>query len=208
MCERVSYKFRLYPTHDQERRLEETLETCRRLYNHFLAARKCAWEEREETVNYHARAVSLPVLKQTNPYLSRVHSQVLQNVARRLDLAFQAFLRRVKEGEKPGYPRFRGRGWYDSLTFPQYGNGCRVRGHLLTLSKIGDVRMVLHRPIVGNPKTITLRRHNDKWFCTIVCEMEPAPLPVSEEKVGIDVGLEKFAALSEGTFIPNPDRKS
>lgn len=204
MCERISYKFRLYPTHDQERRFEETLETCRRLYNRFLAERKEAWEERGESINYHAQAVSLPVLKQTNPYLSDVHSQVLQNVAKRIDLAFQAFFRRVKQGEKAGYPRFRGKGWYDSLTFPQYGNGCRVMGNLLTLSKIGDVRMVLHRPIIGNPKTITIRRQNDKWFACISCEIESAPLPASEEKVGIDVGLEKFAALSDGSFIENP----
>ena len=143
------------------------------------------------------------------PGLKTVHSQVLQNVAVRIDLAFKAFFRRTKAGEKPGYPRFRGRYRYESLTFPQYPSGCSVAGDKLTLSKVGAVRIVLHRPLEGDAKTCTIKRTSTgKWFATFSCEVgAPAPLPPSVEQVGIDVGLTTFATLSVGTdgeSIENP----
>src|SRR5690349_9971811 len=96
----------------------------------------------------------LPVLKEERPSLRAVHSQVLQNVSERLELAFQAFFRRLRNGETPGYPRFRGSGRYNSLTYPQYGNGARLDGDRLFLSKIGSIPVVLHRPLEGTPKTV------------------------------------------------------
>jgi putative transposase len=118
-------KYRLKPTKNQAYQLATQLEECRWLYNHLLAARRDAWDERQESLSYHVQATTLPVLKHNRPALSRVHSQVLQNVAVRIDLAFKAFFRRCKAGEDPGYPRFRGRGRYDSMTFPQYGEMVR-----------------------------------------------------------------------------------
>jgi putative transposase len=139
------------------------------------------------------------------PALASVHSQVLQNVAVRIDLAFKAFFRRVKNGENPGYPRFRGRNRYDSVCFPQYGNGCKLEGDQLYLSKIGTVRVVLHRPLEDTPKTVCIRRSpTGKWYVTIACEWEPIPLPQSPEQVGIDMGLTTFAAFSTGDTIENP----
>jgi putative transposase len=147
---------------------------------------------------------SLMHWKKAHPELKDVHSQVLQNVAVRVDLAFQAFFRRVKAGETPGYPRMKGRGVYDSLTFPQVPSGCRLTGEYLQLSKIGQVRCIVHRPLLGTPKTCTIRRQAGKWFACFCCEYEPDPLLPLEASVGIDVGLEKFAALSDGSFIENP----
>jgi len=95
-------------------------------------------------------------LKNERPGLRSVHSQVLQNITVRLDLAFQAFLRRVKAGDHPGYPRFRGLGRYHSLTYPQAPSGCKLVGDRLHLSKIGNVRVLLHRPLEGTPKTVTV----------------------------------------------------
>jgi len=89
----------------------------------------------------------LPRLKQDRPSLSRVHVQVLQNIAMCIDLAFKAFFRRCKAGEAPGYPRFRGHGRYDSMTFPQYGDGCRMTDRVLKLLKAGACRIVQHRPL-------------------------------------------------------------
>src|SRR5215469_4793397 len=116
---RKMFKYRLYPTQEQRRLLDQQLEECRWLYNRLLEDRKTVWEQRQESVRLYDQHALLPALKAERPTLARVQSQVLQNVAVRIDLAFKAFFRRVKAGETPGYPRFRGKGRYDSFTFPQ-----------------------------------------------------------------------------------------
>jgi putative transposase len=147
----------------------------------------------------------LPQLKHEHPTLSSVHSQVLQNVAVRIDLAFKAFFRRCTAGEEPGYPRFRGKDRYDSMTFPQYGNGCQITDGMLKLSKVGAVRVVQHRLLESTPKTCTIRRSaTGKWYATMVCEVEAHPLPPTSDAVGIDVGLTSFYTLSTGEQVPYP----
>ena len=203
-----TFKYRLYPTKRQERLLLEQLEECRWLHNYFLAQRKQAWEERQETVRLFDQNTELPSLKDgVRPALKEVHSQVLQQVARRLDLAMEAFFRRLKAGEKPGYPRFRGKGRYDSLTYPQWDNGVKLSANSkrLILSKTGDVKIISHRPLEGIPKTATIRRTaTGKWIVTISCEWEPTPLPPTGRQVGIDVGLATFATLTYGDSVENP----
>ncbi len=192
-------KYRLRPTKKQAHVLAAQLEECRTLYNHFLATRQRAWAEGQASLSYHQQAVTLPTLKQRCPELSNVHAQVLQNVAVRVDPAFQAFFRRCQGQETPGFPRFRGSGRYDSLPFPQYGNGCQMAGGVLKLSKVGAVRVVEHRPLEGTPKTCTIRRSSlRKWSVTIACAFDPQPVPDTDEAVGIDVGLLRFATLSTG----------
>jgi putative transposase len=202
---RKTFQYRLYPTAKQERLLNQTLDECRWLYNYLLESRKTAWEERKESLGLYEQHSMLPQLKVERPSLANVHSQVLQNVAVRIDLAFQAFFRRVKNGETPGYPRFRGRNRYDSFCYPQAPSGCKLDGDLLVLSKIGSVRVVLHRPLEGTPKTVCVRRSaTGKWYVTIACEWEPTALTERNEQVGIDVGLETFATLSAGNTVENP----
>ena len=113
--------YRLYPTKKQLKTLENTLEECRWLYNNTLACRKDAWEQEQRTVSYYESKARIPLLKAERPSLTSVHSQVLQNVTERVELAFQGFFRRVKTGENPGYPRFKGYGRYDSFTFYTIG---------------------------------------------------------------------------------------
>ena len=198
-------KYRMKPTKKQAHILQDQLEECRCLYNHFLEERKQGWEERQESLTYYGQKATLPQLKAYYPPLSNVHSQVLQDVVMRVDLAFKAFFRRVKTGEEPGYPRFRGRGRYDSMTFPQYGNGCQLVDSVLKLSKVGAIRTVQHRPLEGTPKTCTIRRTSTgKWYVSIVCEVMAQPLPSTGETVGIDVGLLSFATLSTGESTPCP----
>lgn len=181
----------------------KTLNECRWLYNRFLEERKIAWEDYEQSLTLYSQIKTLPSLKKERPSLSTVHSQVLQNVAVRIDLAFKAFFRRVKAGDNPGYPRFRGAGWYDSFCYPQ--SGYAVSSSFVTLAKIGDVKVVLHRPLEGNIKTCCIRRSSTgKWFVTFSCEVPDSPLPKSKETIGIDVGLESFATLSTGEAIANP----
>jgi putative transposase len=129
----------------------------------------------------------------------------LQNVTERVELAFQGFFRRIKAGEKdPGYPRFKGKGRYDSFTFTQSGFSV-THDDRVCLSKMGAIKMVYHRPIKGKVKTLTIRRSStDKWYASFSCEVEPERLPACLEQVGIDVGLKTFATLSNGEEIAHP----
>jgi putative transposase len=202
---RKSFKYRIYLTNGQRRILGQQLEECRWVYNQTLATRRDAYDQGVSLSWYETKAM-LPLWKETRPSLKLVHSQVLQNITQRVDLAFQAFFRRVKEGaEEIGYPRFKGFGRYDSITYPQYGNGVRFEGDRLILSKVGAVHVVLHRPIEGTIKTVTLRRsRTDKWYVSFSVEVEPERLPPRSEVVGVDVGLMSFATLSNGEQIDNP----
>ncbi len=155
---RKTFKYRLYPNKQQARLLEQQLEECRWLYNELLAARRDAWEQRQESLRLYDQQATLPALKAARPPLAAVQSQVLQNVAVRIDLAFQAFFRRVRTGEAPGYPRFRGQGRYASITYPQVPVGCKLDAdaRCLRLHGVGPVKVILHRPIEGMVKTATI----------------------------------------------------
>lgn len=198
---RLTYKYRLYPSKEQERKLANTLEMCRLVYNSLLNNRRCLYETTGKGPSKTEQQAMVASWKPSHTELSDVHSQVLQNVAVRVDLAFDAFFRRVKRGEKPGFPRFKKDG-YDSFTFPQ--SGFSAGANSVTLSKIGNVKAKIHRPIVGVVKTCCIRRQADKWFACFSVECECQPLPVSSEPVGIDVGLSDFAYLSTGEPIANP----
>ena len=126
---------------------------------------------------------------------------MLQEVIKRVDLAFQAFFRRVKTGETPGYPRFKGYGRYDSITYTQ--SGFELNDNILSLSKIGDVKIKLHRPIEGNIKRLNIRRSiTRKWYVSILTDNDSHnPLEYSDNSVGVDVGITTFAALSDGTSL-------
>lgn len=199
---RLTYRYRLYPTSAQRASLQKTLEACRWLYNKTLEVRKTSWEQERKTVGRYDTINLLGRWKAEKPELLNVHSQVLQEVCTRVDLAFQAFFRRVKAGEKEvGYPRFRGSGRYDSFTFPQHGFSLLNNGRL-RLSKIGDVKIVLHRPVSGKCKTLTIRRDSvDNWYACFSCEVEPKPLEPTPDVVGVDLGLTTFAYLSNGEKI-------
>lgn len=198
-----TFKYRLYPTKKQTTKMLQTLDECRWLYNHFLEQRKITYEEKQESLNYHKQAASIVGMKHTREAFNNIHSQVLQNVAIRIDLAFKAFFRRVKAGEKPGYPRFKSQDRYDSFTYPQSGFEITDRG--IKLSKIGTVKTKLHRETAGKIKTCNIRKAiTGKWYVTLSCEVEADVLPISTSATGIDVGLETFATLSLGEKIDNP----
>src|SRR6266498_4933010 len=203
---RKAFKYRVYLTGGQRRILEQQLEECRWVYNETLAYRKRAYEDEQRTANWYETKRLLPLWKADRPGLKLVHSMVLQNVTERVDLAFRSYFRRVREGaEEVGYPRFKSFGRYDSMTYPQYGNGVRIEGDRLILSKIGAVKLVLHRPIEGTPKTVTLTRSaTGKWYACLSCEVATHPLEPTEQIVGVDVGLASFATLSNGEQIENP----
>ena len=209
----LAYRYRLYPTKAQASVLERTLGICRDVYNSLVHERTVLYETTGKSPDWVAQTNALPAWKKNHPELCEVYSQVLQNVSKRVDLAFQAFFRRVREGDDPGvgrlhpvrngYPRLKGKGQYDSITYP--GSGFGFYQGKLRLSKIGDLAINLHRPIDGRIKTCNIRRTaTGKWYACFSCVAESGLLPSSDEEVGIDVGLKVFAALSNGEFIENP----
>lgn len=200
---RLTYKYRLYPNREQGQRLQSTLDTCRFLYNSALEERREAYRLRGVSLNYNHQQNELPDCKFEIPELNDVHSQVLQDVLRRLDRAFANFFRRVKSGNgKAGFPRFKGKDRYDSFTYPQSGFGFTTTR--LHLARVGDVKIKLHRTLKGNIKLLIIKRECDKWYACFTVEI-PTPLvkPI-QSTTGIDVGLNSFAVLSNGTQIDNP----
>lgn len=147
---RKTYLFRIYPTHRQERTLEEWLGLSCEVYNAALDERKSAYRMAGVSLSYEHQCAELPGCKEVRPELDSVPSQVLQDVVKRVDRAFAAFFQRVEQGQQPGYPRYKSRFRYHSLTFKQYGNSFNVLGHgkknrgTLVLAKLGQVKMVLH----------------------------------------------------------------
>jgi len=202
---RKTFKYKLHPTPQQAQAMAFVLRRCRELYNAALQERKEAWHMREVSITVAGQSAQLPEVKVARPEYREIHSQVLQDVLTRLDRAFQAFFRRVKNGEKPGYPRFQGAGRYTSFTYKQFGNGATLDTGFLVLSKIGRIAVRWSRPLVGAPKTITISWEADGWYVSFSCAHAPVqPLPPTGQETGIDLGLEAFATLSDGTRIFHP----
>ncbi len=197
-----TFKYRLYPTKAQAVILETHLRLCCELYNAALQERRDAWKIRQQSISFRVQSAQLPAIKTERSDVKEVYAQVLQDTLHRVDKTFQSFFGRLKRGDKPGYPRFRSARRYDSLTYPQAGFA--IDGHHLKLSRIGRIKIKLHRPSEGKLKTLTIKREAGKWYACFSVEVEPRPLPASSEAIGIDVGLTHFATLSNGTEIENP----
>lgn len=198
-----TFKYRLRPSPRQRTKLIQTLELCRWVYNETLATRKNSWELDRKSLSMYDTHKLLTSWKCEHPELRDAYTQVLQDAQARVDLAFKAFFRRVRAGEKPGYPRFRGYGRYTSFTFKQHGFKLLTNG--LLLSKFGLVKIILHRPVEGKIKTLTIQRDTiGNWYACFSCEVEPKSLPFNDQAVGVDVGLETFATLSNGFKVVNP----
>jgi putative transposase len=202
-----TYKYKLKSTAEQERKLDHVLMLCRHIYNAAIGERREAWRMCGVSVTYYQQKAELPGIKEAMPEYAEVYSQVLQDVVQRVDRAFQAFFRRVKAGEAPGYPRFHGRERYNSFTYPQIGDhgGARLDNGFLVLSRIGRIAVRWSRPLVGTPKMVTLSREADGWYVCFSCADVPTqPLPETGQETGIDLGIEAFATLSNGTRILHP----
>src|SRR5262249_40466362 len=143
--------------------------------------------------------------KAVRPEYRDIHSQVLQDVLTRLDRAFQTYFRRIREGWTPGYPRCHSATRYHSLTYKQFGNGAALDNGFLVLSKIGRIAIRWSRPLEGTIKTVTISREADGWYACFSCaEALTHSLPLTGQETGIDLGIESFATLADGTRIFNP----
>jgi putative transposase len=202
---RKMFKYRLYPTAKQQALLDEQLAEARRLYNAALQERRDAWKMRKTSITYYQQCKQLRDIR-SHGDLSLVNYTSCQDVLRRVDKTFHAFFRRNKQGQKPGYPRFKSVTRFHSYSFPIYGNGCKLRyNKRLYIQGVGELKIKLHREMTGEIKTVTLTKSCGKWdVCFSVIVPDPSPLPATGAMTGIDVGLESFAVLSDGTTIKNP----
>jgi putative transposase len=205
-----AYHYRLYPTKAQTTALNHTFNLCRKVYNNTLALRRDSWDYDQKSLTYFDTLKEMTQWKKEYPELSSVYSQVLQNCHLRVDLAFKAFFQRVKKGgDKAGYPRFKSFGRYDSITYPQaytQGHKIDIQNQTVTLPKLGKIKAVLHRPVEGAIKTMTIRRScAGKWYISIVTEHKTEiQVHAGEEVTGVDLGLTTFAMLANGDKIENP----
>ena len=200
-------RFRIYPKAGQVEQLEQTLTLCRRLYNAGLEHRIVAYRN-GQSVTYLKQQNELPTIRREMLEYASVHSQVLQNVLRRLDRAYQNFFRRVAERRnggkvKVGFPRFKNENRYDSLTYPQSGFKLLPNGHL-QLAKVGEVRMFMHWQPKGKIKTLNVKRDRcGDWYAVLTVE-KPAVQRRCAPAVGVDLGLHNLVALSNGEALPAP----
>lgn len=201
-----TFKYRIYPSKSQIKKLNDNIRSCVFVWNTFLNERKVLYEVENKQISCFEQINKLPEIKKEFPFLKNTYSCSLQQVVIKLDLAFKSFFRRIKNGETPGYPRFKGNTRLDSIHYPQYGRcGCFIKNGKLAVSKIGDIKLVYHRELVGKPKTATIKRTpTGKWFVSICCETDNNILQASDLSVGIDLGISKFATFSDGTVIENP----
>jgi putative transposase len=203
-----AFKYRIYPTSKQEKRLEETLTTCRHLYNTALDQRRDIYKQTKKSLSYVEQANSLS--KNKNSYQIQVYSQVLQSTLKRLDQSFKNFFRRLKERQagkhtKVGFPRFKPSQRFNSFTYPQSGFRFTNNNQRIQLSKIGTIKLRYHRSLQGRIKTCQVLRDVDQWFIVLTCEQEQFFAPQSQNPtIGVDVGISTLAVLSDGTEIQNP----
>lgn len=181
-----------------------SLDLLRELYNAGLQERRDAWRLNRVRVTCFDQINQIPEIRNhLRPDLQSVPANVLRHPLRQLDKAFQSFFRRVKAGEKPGFPRFKGKPFFNSIIYNN--TGYRFRGDRLNLSLIGDLKIKLSRPYEGKIKEVIIKREGDKWFAILSCDGVPAnPLPMTNQNIGVDVGIESFATLSDGRQIENP----
>jgi putative transposase len=201
-----AFKYRLNPTSRQRQSLERQLEALRQLYNAAIQERRDAYKRCGKSINYHDQANQLKEIRQEHDQLREVNYSATQDCLRRLQKAFDGFFRRVKAGEKPGYPRFKGKRRYDSITFPSYGDGVRLKDSRLYAQNVGHIKIKRHRPIEGAVKTVTIKREGSKWYAVFTVEHEPAPKAklTTGSVIGIDVNLENFLTTSDGEVVDNP----
>ena len=201
---RKTFKYRVKANKKTIQNAQEWLQLCRGLYNNCLEERIRAYKEQNKSVSCFDQIKRLPLIKKEFPEYKKVGSQALQDVIQRLDRAYQAFFRRLKNNEKPGFPRFKGKNRYDSFTLGQ--TGYKLQDKSLFIRNVGTFKIFLSRPIEGTIKTITVRRtSSSKWFACFSCDNVPLkPLPKTGKEIGIDVGCKSFLTTSNGQKIDNP----
>jgi putative transposase len=204
---RRAYVFRLRPTARQHTALAAGLESHRELYNAALQERRDAWSRSKTRIYYGDQSAQLTEIRSVRPDVVVWSFSSQQATLRRLNRAFGGFFRRVKAGQKAGYPRFKGAARFDSVEWPKDGDGARwlPGARRAYLQGIGQVKVHLHRPVQGRVKTIQIKRAGRCWMLVLSCDDVPTDrLPATGCQAGIDVGIVSFATTSDGVHVDNP----
>jgi putative transposase len=207
---RRAYVFRLRPTARQHVVLAACLESHRELYNAALQERRDAWAHSKTRIYYGDQSAQLTEIRVLRPDVAVWSFSSQQATLRLLNRAFAGFFRRVKiakPGVKPGYPRFKGAGRFDSVEWPKDGDGARFlpEAKRVYLQGVGHVKVDLHRQAQGRVKTILVKRQGRRWALVLSCDDVPTnPLPATGRHAGIDVGIVRLATTSDGERIDNP----
>lgn len=203
---RKAFKYRLYPNRSQTEALDAMLGTHRRLYNLALRDRRDSYEGEGRSVSYGEQSARYKESRKVLPSFCALNFSSAQATLRRLDKAFKAFFRRVKAGQCPGYPRFKGEDRFRTVEFPSYGDGCKLKDNgRLYLQRIGHIKVKLHRAIEGTIKTVSVKKSCGKWYAIFSCDLGDEPEPVEGgPEVGIDLGLKSFLVTSDGSSVDPP----
>jgi putative transposase len=180
----------------------DTLLLCAEVYNRCVAERREVWKRERRCVSVYEQKRLLPAWKQEDERFKSVYSQVLQDVVFRVDRAYKAFYRQMRQGVRTTGPRYKTHERYHSLTYPQ--DGFALRGNRLHVAKVGDIRIKMHRPLGGRTKTLTLCQKADGWYASFACDVVQTSLPPTGRIVGVDLGIENFATTSDGETFPFP----
>jgi putative transposase len=204
---RRAYKFRLRPSTRQHIALAACVESHRELYNAALQERRDGWMQRQTSIRYTDQAAQLTEIRCVRADVAVWSYSSQQATLRRLHKVFDGFFRRVKAGGKAGYPRFKGRGRFDTVEWPKDGDGARWHPdtNRVYLQGIGQVKVSAHRKVRGRVKTIQIRREGRRWMLILSCDDVPTnPLPGTGRQAGVDVGIASFVTTSDGAHIHNP----
>jgi putative transposase len=202
---RRAFKYRLFTNTNQERELGIMLKSHRRLFNTCLDYRQLAYSQCHATISYADCSRWFKYQRRTNPYYARLNFSSAQVTMRRLDKSFNNFFRRVKAGDQPGYPRFKGRDFFNTIEYPSHGDGIRLTGSRLRVQHVGTIRVKLHRPVKGTIRALSLKREAGHWYLIASCDLGDFHIEKSvNPPIGIDVGLKSFLTDSNGESQPNP----
>jgi putative transposase len=201
-----TYKFLLQPTSRQLAAIECLRELQRELYNAALEERRGSWNWNRRSISYIDQTKELTQLRSFRPDVLSFGVTVCRGTIKRLDRAFDGFIRRCKAGETPGFPRFKGRGQFDSVQWVDTSGWKLIENtQRLRIYGIGHIKVRMHRPIKGNPKAITIRREGKRYWVSVQCVDVPAePLPATGKSIGIDLGVDFLVATSDAALIQGP----
>src|SRR5258706_6004160 len=201
----VTYRFRLLPAKRQHRALEQILELQRQLYNAALEERIGAYSKAGLTRTYIDQTKALTEWRGSDPEACALPVCLQRATLKRLDEAYRGFFRRVARGGKPGFPRFRGKGWFDSFGFRQFVGISLKGGRLRFKGMPGSLRVHIHRALPeGAPiRSCAFQRDTKGWSVSFAVAVEAAAPRKSQRAVGVDLGISTFAALSDGGHIPS-----
>ncbi|OKL38052.1 RNA-guided endonuclease InsQ/TnpB family protein [Domibacillus mangrovi] len=204
----LNHKYEIFPTKEQKDMLDRWLHYCRQLYNSALLDKQRKYKQKKENYDMYDMRKQLKMDQETYPFLKGVPSQSVQDVFLRLKKAFDNFFRKDTK-----YPKMKKSKEYKSITFPQFGLNSKGYRFAMSFSgtgqlyntKLGEIDILLHRPLEGKIKQLIVKRQGHRWYAIFCVERQALPSSIdTDNAVGIDVGINKYAVLSNGTAYENP----